>query len=140
MSTVQLLIDNASYAAAVERLLTSEAGYQVCRSVEPDYDCAGVLVADSSALSRFPSLLLYPERLVAITRNDPEALSELLERNVRAVVFDSDPPSTAVLAIISAGLSQAARVRGNGLKPRMAVVRTRAASPTAAQVSPTRAN
>jgi hypothetical protein len=98
------------------------------------------MVADGATLLRFPSLLLYPDRLVAIARNEPHTLSELLKRNVRAVVFESDPPSTAALAIISAGLSQASRLCGNGQKARVPVPAGGSVSPTAAQISPTRAN
>ena len=133
MSTVQVLVQRETYAGALSSLLAREGVYQVARVSAPDFERDGVIVADRHALDRYPSLLQHPERLVLIAPNDPNLLSLLWEYNVRSVVFESDPPSTAVLAILGADLGEP-RPLG-----RLVAIGSRAVSPNAAQISPKRA-
>jgi hypothetical protein len=133
MSTVQLLVQKEAYAGALSSLLAREGVYQVARVSAPDFERDGVIVADRQALERYPVLLQHSERLVLIAPNDPNLLALLWEHNVRSVVFESDPPSTAVLAILGANLGKA-RPLG-----RIIAIDSRAASPNAAQISPKRA-
>jgi hypothetical protein len=104
METVQLIINDAAYAAALRDLLERN-GTRDVRCVEtPDPAEAGVIVVDSDALDRWPLPLAGPERVVLVTRNDPQHLAQAWNAGIRSVVFNEDPLSTAVLAIMAAEL------------------------------------
>jgi hypothetical protein len=104
METVQLSIANTTYAKALEEMLKRNGEWEV-RCVElPDPRIDGVLVVDSEAFERLPSSLPNPERIVLITRNDPEHLSLAWEAGIVSVVFENDPINTALLAILAARL------------------------------------
>ena len=133
MSTVQVLVQREAYAGSLSSLLAREGVYEVARVQAPDFDRDGVIVADRQALERYPALLQHAERLVLIAPNDPNLLAILWEHNIRSVVFESDPPSTAVLAILGSDIENARPLA------RIIAIDTRAASPNAAQISPKRA-
>ncbi len=104
METVQLTINDAPYAVALRDLLM-RTGTRDVRCVEqPDTKQEGVIVVDSDALDRLPLPLLNPERVVLITSNDPRHLAQAWNAGIRSVVFNEDPLSTAVLAIMAAEL------------------------------------
>ena len=140
MSSVQMLVQRDAYAGVLSSLLEREGAYQVSRVSEPDLDRDGVIVADRQALQQFPELLQEAERLVLIAPNDPALLSSLYEHNVRSVVFETDPPSTAVLAILGAGLGKGAfDPVAEKPRARIVVINSRAGAPNAAPISPKRA-
>jgi hypothetical protein len=119
MEKVQLSIGDARYAAALRERLESTGTRTVdCVSV-PKADYHGITVVDSDGLSRLPVPLLNPEQIVLITRNDPQHLSAAWNAGIRSVVFPEDPLSTAVLAIMAAGL-RAPRPEPNWALPRSA--------------------
>jgi hypothetical protein len=104
METVQITLSDASYASALCEQL-ERGGACAVRSVPaPDARLDGVIVVDPDALDLLPCPLPNPERVVLITRNDPQNLSRAWNAGVRSVVFDQDPLSTAVLAIMAADL------------------------------------
>lgn len=104
METVQLTISDTPYASALRDMLRRNGACEV-RCVEtPDPRQEGVIVIDSDALDRLPLPLLRPERVVLITRNDPQHLAQAWNAGIRSVVFNEDPLSTAVLAIMAAEL------------------------------------
>ncbi len=104
METVQLTITDAPYALALRELLERNAS-RVVRSVEvPDPRQEGVIVVDSEGLDRLPLPLPNPERVVLVTHNDPQHLAQAWNAGIRSVVFNEDPLSTAVLAIMAAEL------------------------------------
>jgi len=104
MQTVQLAIADVQYAMALRDLLM-RGGTREIRCVEqPDTQQGGVIVVDSEALSRLPLPLVNPERVVLITSNDPKHLMQAWNAGIRSVVFNEDPLSTAVLAIMAAEL------------------------------------
>ncbi|MBS1877530.1 MAG: hypothetical protein JSU00_30235 [Acidobacteria bacterium] len=105
MSLVQLLLQTESYARDLTALLNRE-GCNVVRATAPDYSRPGPIVADRRALERFPELLEHPDRVVLIAPNDPNYLSLLWRHNVRSVVFDTDSPSTVMLAILGMAIGQ----------------------------------
>ncbi len=104
MDTVQLAIADAAYAAALRELLERSGAGEVCAVEAPDPGRAGVIVVDAEAFARLPLPLAHPERVVLITRNDPEQLRRAWNAGIRSVVFCNDPLNTAVLAILAAGL------------------------------------
>lgn len=104
METVHLMIGDAPYASALRELLERNGTREVrCLDV-PDPEPEGVLVVDSDALNRLPLPLVNPERVVLITSNDPQHLAQAWNAGIRSVVFNEDPLSTAVLAIMAAEL------------------------------------
>lgn len=104
METVQLTIADTPYAASLRELLAQGGESQVVCVDVPDPALDGVIVVDLDALSRLPSPLPNPERVVLVTRNDPKHLSEAWNAGIRSVVFSGDSLSTAVLAIQAAAL------------------------------------
>ncbi len=104
METVQLTLTDAPYANALRELL-ERGGVRQVRCVDvPDPHMEGVIVIDSDALDLLPFPPPYAERIVLITRNDPQHLSRAWNAGVRSVVFSQDPLDTAVLAIMAAEL------------------------------------
>ena len=104
METVQVAITDAPYAAALRELLERSATREVHSVDVPDPSLEGVIVVDSQGLDRLPFPLLKPERVVLVTRNDPQDLSRAWNAGIRSVVFCDDPLNTAVLAIMAAEL------------------------------------
>jgi len=112
MDIVQVAIRDKAYAAALRDLLQRSGAGEVRFVEAPDPASEGVIVVDPEALERMPQPLVRPERVVLITRNDPEQLSRAWHAGIRSVVFCNDPLNTAVLAILAAGLRRpAARPR-----------------------------
>jgi hypothetical protein len=103
---VQLLVQSEKFARDLTALLKRE-GCDVARPGAPDFAGPGVIVADRRALDRYPDLLDNPERVVLIAPNDPNLLSVLWQHNMRSVVFESDPPSTVILAILGTEIGHA---------------------------------
>lgn len=104
MQMVQLAIQDAAYRTALEQALGDSGSWQVVSVAAPDPRCGGVIVLDTQALDRVQGLLASPERVVLITHKDPQHLARAWEAGVISVVFDDDPVSTAMLAVMSAGL------------------------------------
>jgi hypothetical protein len=104
METVQLILNDAPYASALRDLLERNGTREVRCLNAPDPAQAGVIVIDSEALDRVPLPLVGPERIVLITRNDSQHLMQAWNAGIRSVVFNEDPLSTAVLAIMAAEL------------------------------------
>jgi AmiR/NasT family two-component response regulator len=67
---------------------------------------AEVLVLDAISLEGLRKPLAHPDRVVLIAREEPGLLRNAWEAGVNSVVFDRDPLSTVVLAILSACLRQ----------------------------------
>jgi len=104
METVQLTIHDVPYASALRELLERTGGREVRCVSTPDPRQDGVIVVDSAALGCLPLPLSHPERVVLITSNNPKYLAEAWNAGIRSVVFNEDPLSTAVLAIMAAEL------------------------------------
>ncbi len=104
METVQFAITDSPYASALRELLERSGAAAVRRVEVADPMQAGVIVVDLEGLDRLPAPLLNPERVVLVARNDTEQLAHAWNAGIRSVIFDEDPLSTAVLAILAAGL------------------------------------
>ncbi len=104
MHTVQLAIVDSAYEAALREALVHSGPWQVecVEAPHPGEMC--VLVVDEESLSRMPLPLPYPERVVLITRKDPENLSHAWDMGIVSLVSANDPPSTVLLAIMAAAL------------------------------------
>jgi len=69
----------------------------------PDPSRKCVLVLDESAFARAAPPLSNPERVVLITRKDPQLLAQAWEAGIVSVVSEEDPISTVLLAIMAGG-------------------------------------
>lgn len=113
METIQISISEPHYRAALERLLGGSGTCKLVESETPDFKAAGVVVIDDQVLGRVAPPLPFPERVVLITHNAPERLSQAWDAGIRSVIFYDDPMNTAVLAIMSASL-RLPRTKGGG--------------------------
>jgi len=104
MQTVQLAIVDAAYAAALREALVRSGPWHVQRVEVPDPSEKCVLVIDEESLCRVRLPLPYPERVVLITRKDPEKLSHAWDAGIVSLVSADDPASTVLLAIMAAAL------------------------------------
>jgi len=104
IQTVQLSIADSAYSAKVREALTRSCAWHVESVDRPDPSQHCVLVLDEAAFSRLPLPLSNPERVVLITRKDPELLAEAWEAGIVSVVSQEDPLNTVQLAIMAAAL------------------------------------
>jgi hypothetical protein len=117
MQTVQLSIADGRYAAAVREAVTRNCAWQVDSRPVPDLSQESVVVLDEAAFARLPLPLANPERVVLITRKDPERMAEAWEAGIVSVVSDADPISTVLLAIMAAALRVAKSSSSSGISP-----------------------
>lgn len=118
MPIVQVLLPDNRYSQLLKALLASEGGYKIEHLAAPDFTrFDDIIVADRPAVERFPRLLDNPGQLVLITANDPHFLATLWEHGVRSVVFDTDPPSTTLLAILALDLRHPEEQHTGGGRP-----------------------
>jgi hypothetical protein len=104
METIQLAIRDVPYATALKEALLRNGPFQV-RCVEmPNAAQEGVIVLDAATLEAMELPIANPERVVLITHNDPEQLSQAWDAGILSVVFEKDSVNTAMLAIMSARL------------------------------------
>jgi hypothetical protein len=104
MQTVQLAIANPTYAAAVREALAHTCACAVETVVRPEPARPCVLVLDEAAFSVLSLPVSNPERVVLITRRDPQLLAQAWEAGIVSVVSDEDPIGTVLLAIMAASL------------------------------------
>src|SRR3712207_3860668 len=104
MQTVQLSIADSRYAAAVREALSRNCAWRLECVAAPDLAQECVVVLDEATFARLPLPLTNPERVVLITRKDPQMMAEAWDAGIVSVVSDSDPISTVLLAIMAAAL------------------------------------
>lgn len=125
MQTVQFALADAAYAAALQNALVRSGPWQVLPMQNPDPGRKCVVVMDEESLHRLPLPLAHPERVVLITRKDPQHLSRAWEAGIVSVVSVDDAPSTVLLAIMAAALripkAQAAPGSASGISPSRSV-------------------
>ncbi len=104
MQTVQLAFVDAAYAATVREALTRNCAWHVETVAVPDLSQACVVVLDEASFARLLPPLFNPERVVLVTRKDPQQLAQAWDAGIVSVVSMEDPVSTVLLAIMSAAL------------------------------------
>ena len=107
MQSVQLSIADGAYAATVREALSRSCAWHVDAVERPDPSRQCVLVLDEFAFARLSLPLSNPERVVLITRKDPQdpqLLSHAWEAGIVSVVSEADPISTVLLATMAAAL------------------------------------
>jgi len=120
MRTVQLSVADAVYAGALREALSHSGPWNVKAVEVPDPELQSVQVVDESAFARLARPLAHPERVVLITRQDPEQLAQAWEAGIVSVVSRHDSLATVLLAVMAAGL-RVANVHGvavtSGISP-----------------------
>ncbi len=104
MRTVQLAIADAVYAAALRDTLSRSGPWQVEMVERPDPAARCVLVLDEAHFEGMPLPLAHPERVVLITRQDPQLLAQAWDAGIVSVASLDDSLPTVLLAIMAASL------------------------------------
>ena len=119
--SVQFALADGAYAAILREALVHSGPWQVVAARDPGADSQCVVVMDEDAFHGLPLPLANPERMVLITRLDPQHLSRAWEAGIVSVVSVDDAPSTVLLAIMAAALRipkpQAAGAPSSGISP-----------------------
>lgn len=126
MQSVQLSLSDQRFAATVREAVSRNCAWHVESVQHPDPSVPSVLVMDEAAFARLPLPLSNPERIVLVSRKDPQSLAEAWNAGIVSVVSDDDPPNTVLLAIMAAGLRVA---KFSGISPNVSA----AAAPLAPQ-------
>ena len=114
MQTVQLSISDGRFQGTVREALVRNCAWHVECVDRPDPSQPCVLVLDEAAFARLPLPLSNPERVVLVTRKDPQLLAEAWDAGIVSLVSSEDPPSTVLLAIMAAALRVA---KSSGISP-----------------------
>src|SRR5215469_2606402 len=121
MQTVQFALDDGVYSSALRAALVRSGPWRVVGAEDPNSSETSVLVMDEDALDRSTLPLPHPERVVLITRKDPQHLSRAWDAGIVSVVSMDDAPDTVLLAIMAAALrvskAQAAAVPPSEISP-----------------------
>lgn len=107
MQTVQLSLADGHYAATVREALSRSCAWHVEAVDHPDPSQNCVMVLDEPAFARLLLPLSNPERVVLVTRRepqDPQFLEQAWEAGIVSIVSETDPLSTVLLAIMAAAL------------------------------------
>jgi hypothetical protein len=104
VSNVQIAIADYLYADRIRDLLVRDGTHRVyvVDTANPKID--GVIVMDDYRLEEVPSTPPASERYVVIANKASRRISSLFHAGVHHVVFATDSPSTACLAILAAEL------------------------------------
>jgi len=125
MQTVQLSIADSVYEASVREALSRSCAWHVESVDRPDPSQHCAMVLDETAFVRLPLPLSNPERVVLISRRDPQLLAQAWEAGIVSVVSEDDPMSTVLLAIMAAALRVAkfhSTVTPSGISPSVSSV------------------
>ena len=121
MHTVQFAIEDAVYSAALRDTLMRSGPWRVVPVSVPDLNQHCVIVMDEDTFDALAAPLAAPERVVLITRKDPQHMSRAWDAGIVSVVSVDDAPNTVLLAIMAAALRipkvQAAAVHPGGNSP-----------------------
>lgn len=112
MDKIQIAISDVPYRSALAQMLAENAPCEVSCVDSPDPGDGGVMVVDAKHLGQLALPIRSPERIVLIAPNDPECLAQAWDAGVNSVVYDRDPLTTAVLAVLAARLRATKAIRG----------------------------
>ncbi|MGO9010941.1 MAG: hypothetical protein ACLQPN_12640 [Bryobacteraceae bacterium] len=104
LHTVQLALADGAYAAALREALCRSCAWRVESVARPDPAADYVLVLDEAAFEHLLLPLSHPERIVLITRQDPQLLAQAWDAGLVSVLSQQDPMSTVLLAVMAAAL------------------------------------
>lgn len=130
MRTVQLSIADTVYANALRDALSHSGPWRVemVERVDPAQPC--VLVLDRSSFARMTLPLPHPERVVLISRQDPQLLAQAWDAGIVSVASVDDSLPTVLLAIMAASLRVTKPPEtSRGISPNSNVVSARISPP-----------
>jgi len=130
MRTVQLAIADAVYANALRDALTHTGPWRVetVERADPAQPCVAVL--DETSFARMPLPLTHPERVVLISRQDPQLLAQAWDAGIVSVASVDDSLPTVLLAIMAASLRVSKAPQApRGISPNPDVVAARLTPP-----------
>lgn len=101
---IQIALRNVRLAERLRELLlhTGALRIDLVEAADPCDD--GVIVTDAERLPK-PSVIRKPERYVAVAPRREQALECAWNAGVKSVVYDTEPISTIVLAVMAARLN-----------------------------------
>ena len=105
MKTVQVAIEDPTYADSIRKLLLQDGRHKVHLVAMPDVQLAGVIVVEAKEFHSFPSLAKERQRLVVVVDKTRDDLAKVWNAGVRHVVFHGDPPHRARIAVLGAELT-----------------------------------
>ena len=104
MQTIQLVLSDHTFAKKLKQLLGENGNWPVAIKDIPSFHKGGVVVLDDAILASLSAPPDYPDRVVLVTRNQPELLARAWEMGIRSVLYDTDAPNTVLLAVMAAYL------------------------------------
>src|SRR5690348_13225896 len=104
MRTVQLAIADAVYATALRDALAHSGPWHVEIVERPDPAAPCVLVLDELNFERLSLPLDHPQRVVLISRQDPQLLARAWDAGIVSVASLEDSLPTVLLAVMAASL------------------------------------
>lgn len=104
MRTVQVAVADAAYAEAMRHALAHSGPWQVEFVEHPDPAVPCVLVLDEASFASLPAPLAHPERVVLISRQDPQFVAQAWDAGIISMVSVADSLPTVLLAIMAASL------------------------------------
>lgn len=101
---IQIALNNARLAERLRESLlhTGARKIDLVEAADPRDD--GVIVTDAERLPK-PSAIRKPERYVALAPRQEQVLECAWNAGVKSVVYDTEPISTIVLAVMAARLN-----------------------------------
>lgn len=130
MRTVQLSIADTVYASELRDALSHSGPWRVEMVERADPAQPSVLVLDQSGFARMTLPLAHPERVVLISRQDPQLLAQAWDAGIVSVVSVDDSLPTVLLAIMAASLRVMKPSEGpRGISPSPNVVPARITPP-----------
>lgn len=110
---IQVALADSEKAAALLTLLERNTETPVERVRVPVAEDASVVVVDPASFAQMPGPLASPDRVVLVSKGEPDCLRDAWDAGVSSVVSDRDPLDTLVLAVLSACLRAEARCTSN---------------------------
>jgi hypothetical protein len=101
MQTIQLVLSDHAFAKRLKQLLAENGNWPVAIKDAPVFNKGDVVVLDETILSTLSASPDYPDRVVLITRNQPDLLARAWEYGIRSVVYNTDDQNTILLAVMS---------------------------------------
>lgn len=100
---IQIALRNAKLAERLRELLLHTGALRIDLVEAADQADDGVIVTDAEQLPK-PSVIRKPERYVALAPRREQAWECAWNAGVKSVVYDTEPISTIVLAVMAARL------------------------------------
>jgi hypothetical protein len=104
MQTIQLVLSDHAFARKLKQLLAENGNWPVVIKDAPSFHKGGVVVLDDVVFTGLVAPPDYPDRVVLVTRNEPQLLARAWEMGIRSVLYETDTPNTILLAVMAAYL------------------------------------